>query len=417
MKYIAIVDPYSTGNKLALEFKKKGFTTVCIKSSEAIPEVLSRSFLEFSFDIALPYLELDALISRLRSFPEISVIAGAESGVIFADRIIDNLGLHWNDQNKSACRRDKFLMIEAVRKAGLLAPNQILSANEDEIISWAQAQTDFPLVLKPCMSTGSDNIHFCETAKDIQTAVQKIIGKTNILDIRNDAVLAQSFLEGPVYVVNSVSRDGKHLTTDVWEFNFERSRQGHVNFYEHHMLGADFPKLRELVTYNNAVLDAVGIANGPSHTEIKLTNRGPVLIETSARLMGATIESGPFIAARGFTQVEMTVLAISDPEKFDALLAKEFSILQNLSIVWVHFNKPGVVVKDNSHKVLSSFSTFNCYVGRPKVGDKVTFSSDTSGRGGFIYLVGPDKNKIEEERSILLQLIKDQLLFEICHMQ
>merc|ERR1711933_474319 len=42
----------------------------------------------------------------------------------------------------------------------------------------------------------------------------------------------------------------------------------------------------KLVNYVFQVLDAVGLKNGPCHTEVMFTKRGPILVEVNARLHG-----------------------------------------------------------------------------------------------------------------------------------
>merc|ERR1711988_1318460 len=52
------------------------------------------------------------------------------------------------------------------------------------------------------------------------------------------------------------------------------------------LLPASGEKQDELVNYVFSVLDAVGLQNGPCHTEIMFTSRGPILVEVNARMHG-----------------------------------------------------------------------------------------------------------------------------------
>ena len=67
-------------------------------------------------------------------------------------------------------------------------------------------------------------------------------------------------------------------------------------------LAATDPLVGKLIAYAKTVLDACGIEFGASHTEIRLTKRGPALIETASRMMGASLEPEPFVEAFGGTQ-------------------------------------------------------------------------------------------------------------------
>lgn len=44
-----------------------------------------------------------------------------------------------------------------------------------------------------------------------------------------------------------------------------------------------------LIEYTRMVLTSLGIKVGPSHFEVMMTTRGPVLIETGARMQGGSL--------------------------------------------------------------------------------------------------------------------------------
>jgi hypothetical protein len=68
-------------------------------------------------------------IASLRALPFelLAVIAGTETGVELGDRLSHRLGLRTNGEELSTARRNKFLMGEAVRAAGLRAVKQKVS--------------------------------------------------------------------------------------------------------------------------------------------------------------------------------------------------------------------------------------------------------------------------------------------------
>lgn len=71
----------------------------------------------------------------------------------------------------------------------------------------------------------------------------------------------------------------------------------------------------EVVHYTRQAITALGIVDGAAHTEVMLTARGPVLIETGARLMGST---QPRLHAEysGTSHVHLLALALTEPEAF-----------------------------------------------------------------------------------------------------
>ena len=51
-------------------------------------------------------------------------MVGAETGVLLTDQLSDAMGLRTNDLSKSKARRDKYLMGETIREAGIRAVKQ-----------------------------------------------------------------------------------------------------------------------------------------------------------------------------------------------------------------------------------------------------------------------------------------------------
>jgi hypothetical protein len=61
----------------------------------------------------------------------VAVIAGSEPGVELADKLSHRLRLRTNGEELSAARRNKYLMGEAVRAAGIRAVKQQVKSQEE----------------------------------------------------------------------------------------------------------------------------------------------------------------------------------------------------------------------------------------------------------------------------------------------
>ncbi|MDJ0362272.1 ATP-grasp domain-containing protein [Rhodococcus sp. H29-C3] len=408
---IAIVDGYSTGRLLAPAIHALGGETVHIVSSPSPPAILKRSS-GHGAQCALPHAAPQVIARQLQERGIDAVLAGAESGVLFADELCHHLGLTWNVHRLSAARRDKYMMIEELRAAGLLVVQQIRSADPTEIHRWAKGQHEWPIVIKPVMSTSSEDIFFCHNLEQITLATDTIIGKLNYLDVLNTDVLAQTYLDGPIYVVNSVSHHGRHTTSDIWQFDFERTPGKGIRMVQHTLLTPTFDKLNELVDYNNRALTALGIHNGPSHTELKLTPHGPSMIETGARLMGATIEEIPFRRSMKSTQVDLTAQALCTPTVFAAREQVQHPDLP-MAIVWVHFDTDGRVTGTDGLRQLDDIASVVGLYGLPVQGDLVLPSSDTTGQHGFIYLQSDNELHLHRDCRRVRRLIRDSALFDL----
>ena len=121
---IVVVDPFSTGAVFCHRLNE-------LSSSIKIYRVLSREFPEQQLKFIPPGLKLnyidtfqynnniDDLINILKPLNINGVFAGSEPGVELTDEISEKLGLRTNGTKLSACRRDKYLMQDQLKKAGV----------------------------------------------------------------------------------------------------------------------------------------------------------------------------------------------------------------------------------------------------------------------------------------------------------
>ncbi|MFE5586885.1 ATP-grasp domain-containing protein [Kitasatospora sp. NPDC056531] len=331
-RVVAIVDAYSSGRCLAPIFRERGFDCVHVRSAATTNPAYERSFRPDDFIADLVH---DGDVARTaeavaRLAPG-CLLPGIESGVELADVLSESLGLRTNGTALSSARRDKYRMMETVRAAGLPAVEQILATDLDTLLDW-YAKAGGRVVLKPVKSAGNDGIHFCDDAGQVRAAFDALIGADSALGARNRAVLAQEYLVGAEYIVNTVSLGGRHHVTDIWMMhhisaNGVRDLGGSAQLLPRH--GADQDAL---AAYTCQVLDALGVLDGPAHTELKLTPNGPRLIETAARACGADLHV-PVKAAIGESQLDWTVDAYVNPERFLARWDDAYELARHAGLV------------------------------------------------------------------------------------
>lgn len=133
-------------------------------------------------------------------------------------------------------------------------------------------------ILKPACSSGSKNVAKLESDADWDAAI------AHWGDGPLDLVL-EEHLDGPQFSVEIVSREGRHEVLGVTEKNTV-----HPPHYIEN--GGVFPAprtLSETTAITEAALRFLDLAkfrNGPTHTEVILTARGPKIVESNARLGG-----------------------------------------------------------------------------------------------------------------------------------
>jgi hypothetical protein len=322
---VVIVDAYSPTRRLAPVFIQQGYRCARVQSTPEIPDIYKGSFsLDDYCENIIHQGDLALTLQKVASLNPVAVIAGGEIGVELADILSERLGLASNGTELSAARRHKYTMIERLRSAGLRATRQCLPADSDELRHWHQ-KTDGRIVVKPVRSAAGEGVHFCDTPEASCAALQAIVGKKNIFSEINQEVVAQEYLCGTEYVVNTVSCQGKHRVTDIWK----TTRVSVNKFLDMGDSIQMMPRQGEvqdiLVSYALQVLDAMNIQYGPGHMEIKMCDDGPCLVEIGARIAGGDM---PYYAelATGQSQLSWTQLAYTDPQKFHELCDIPYSL-------------------------------------------------------------------------------------------
>ncbi|MFC7613522.1 hypothetical protein ACFQV2_07785 [Actinokineospora soli] len=151
--------------------------------------------------------------------------------------------------------------------------------------------------------------------EDLRRAFPAILGARDIFDNANTDVLVQSFLEGTEYIVDTVSVDGAAYVCGVWRYEKRLLENGKPIYNRDILVAETDPVVPMLAAYTRAVLAALGVRNGPAHSEVIVGPRGPAIVEVGARLNG---NMHPEFHQRclGHDQAELTALAYVKPKKF-----------------------------------------------------------------------------------------------------
>ncbi|MGW4518425.1 hypothetical protein ACWEO4_42470 [Streptomyces sp. NPDC004393] len=165
---IAIVDGYSTGAALAQRLRSAGTESIHIQSRPDVNPYLLRAFRPGDYAHDMGFVpDTGQLIAWLKDARVSRVVAGSESGVTLAESVSLALGLATNAPGRLAARRDKALMAETVRAAGLAAPYGTTARSADEAALWFAASGLSEAVVKPRASAGSDHVTFCSTPEEV----------------------------------------------------------------------------------------------------------------------------------------------------------------------------------------------------------------------------------------------------------
>ena len=216
-KRVVIVDGYSTARDLLPELLDRNVLCIHLQSTAQVPADALPSFDPRPYDADLGYIgEAPTAIATLAELEPDEVIAGSEWGVAFAEEVAHGMGLPTNRIGTIGARRNKFEMIEALRRNGLRAAEQVKVTRIEAAHAWASSHGRWPVVVKPLTSAAAEGVAICRSHADIDQAFAAAFGRTNSMGGHNNELLLQSYLTGPQFIVNAVSRGGRHYVTDAW---------------------------------------------------------------------------------------------------------------------------------------------------------------------------------------------------------
>ncbi|ASU78659.1 phosphoribosylglycinamide synthetase [Actinopolyspora erythraea] len=309
-----VVDGYSAGNFYPPAFAELGVDLVHVQSTpELIPAMAPPQLSRYRENI----LGADERewARRLRPYEPVCVVAGQESAVEPTDRLAEELRLPGNGTRLSTARRDKYEMVETLRRSGVRCARQFKSDSPRALARWAEHNDDYPVVVKPLSSAASDGVTICFDADEVATAAESVLASQNIFGTANTEILVQSYLAGTEYIVDTVSCDGHHYVCGVWEYEKTLLPSGD-NIYNRDILADPSREpVPALIDYAHEVLDALDVRWGPAHAEIIMTEQGPALVEIGTRLNG-NLDAGFHDVCLGHNQAALSALAYVSPETF-----------------------------------------------------------------------------------------------------
>lgn len=182
--------------------------------------------------------------------------------------------------------RQKHLMRQAVDQAGLPNPKYRLASSWEEVEK-SVSEIGYPLVLKPVDLASSAFVRLIQNAEDLKSAYLDL--EAFPLNFRgqprDQTYLVEEYMHGEEVSVESVSCNGKTTIIGITD----KSVTGDPYFIENgHMFPAklDQSVRDDLTGFVSDVLAAVGYDHGIAHTEVKLTEDGPRIVEINPRTAG-----------------------------------------------------------------------------------------------------------------------------------
>lgn len=285
---------------------------------------------------------------------------------------------------------DKSVMRECLLKNGVPIPKFFKVDNEKDFFSAIQ-NFKSPFIVKPADSSGSRGIQLVSDVKNKDKAFSAYEYSRSFS--RNGTVVVEEYMSGPEVSVEAITIEGNTQIIQITD----KITTGAPHFVE---LGHTQPSRLDINTIESiksiakSTISAIGINNGPSHTEIIVTDRGPKIVEIGARLGGDCITSHLVPLSTGIDIVEACI-KIALGEKPD--LSQKIDCGSAIRYFPQH---QGTVKSINGLQEAKSVKGVMQISVVHGIGEQVTEIDSSGSRMGFIIAQGKDANdasKICEE--------------------
>lgn len=322
------------------------------------------------------------------------VTAATDKPLVMMARIAEKYGFPFYSVETAKWSTDKFQMKERFELGGVPhAQGRLISKVEE-----AEGLV-FPVIVKPRDNSGSRGVKLCRDKNELQISIDEALENSKL-----DTVLVEEFIEGPEYSIESLHHDGK---SEVIQFTEKKTTEFPYNVELGHIQPANISdenkqKIREIIS---KIGKALNFENCPSHTELKINDRGIFVIETSPRLGGDYITSTLTPLSTG-VNLEDELLKISLGE----VINPSPKAVQYSGVRFFAFEEGSVIkhvpneefVKGWPHVVDFSFTL--------KEGDKVNRITSSLNRYGQLILQAGNRDAIEEAFDKYEKVITDDCL-------
>jgi biotin carboxylase len=403
---IVLVDPVSTGPTLSAALVERGENPLHLYAPQ-LREAYACDPHPNKWLMKDPVSDL----RRLSAESVRAVIAGSEWGVTAANHLAHALGLPHHLNSRVRARRDKAAMNYALQDAGLPAARTVYVREGDDIAS-ALAGFDFPVVVKPVDSAGADGCAVCADPTEVFAAVRAGLGQRNLMGANNSAMVIQDYLDGPQFIVNTVSLNGRHLLSDLHSVRIDQIGQRSV--LRHSLLVTSLDEqATALVAFTLDCLDAVGIREGAAHTEVRMTHNGPRLIEVNARIMGASLQPALYRGALGYNQADLVAERFTDPDTFAKRFTDRYAPAAAMAMAFLCVEEPGTVVASPGVDHVRVLPGFHSMEKMPEIGATIDEPWLCTGQAGMAYFLHRDRGVIANSLAKLHRLEDNRALHDI----
>lgn len=268
MKTLAIIGASYLQLPLVKRAKEMGLRTICFAWPQG---AVCKEVCDRFYPVSITEQEEILRLCRAEQIDGICTI-GSDVAAPTVAYVAEQMSLAGNPYEAAVRAHDKQIMHQILTDAGVDCPK----SNVQSPISNLQ----LPLIVKPTDRSGSLGVQKVERPEDLQPAIE--LAKR--LSIAGEAIV-EEFIEGREISVEMISQNGIHHALQITD----KTTTGAPHFVElaHHQPSTLPAEMQtRIFAITRKALDALGLTNGASHSEYKITQEGRIVVMEIAGRMG-----------------------------------------------------------------------------------------------------------------------------------
>lgn len=403
-KVVAFVEPSFYGVSFVEAAYSMGCKVISIVSSTENPDLYGYSGKYHDLLIA-DIRDVDSVLSAIENSKYSGKLDALIPATDFAShvtaRVAEIIGLRGIPFDAVLQSRNKDLARETYEKCN------VPSAKYAKVKTYVEAelaaqQIGYPVVLKPTNCASSQGVYFVNNSRELKKAMEELKDfKVTYMNFKvRDEYLIEEYIDGPEFSVELFLDEGKPIFCAITEkitsplpYFVETLHTLPSPSYKEHQ--------QEMVDTALLALEAIGITNGPSHVEVKLSSIGPRIIEVNGRPGGDNISSDLLMNAFNFNIFKATVLY------YLGLIVKIPSLKKKASsIAYLTADKNGTISSIKGIKAISNNSNVLKFHLNVKPGDQVSIAKSSDDRLGYVITCCDTPEESKEIASNLIKNIK-----------
>ena len=308
---------------------------LCVAVVDYNPQAIGISYADQYYNAST--MDEDAVLAAAEDYrPDGIMTLATDMPMRGVAKASDKLHLHSISYDTAVKATDKYEMIKAFKEYNVPSPWYFVADSLAELKAH-ESEISFPCIIKPTDNAGSHG-------------VAKVLSFQDLLDnyeyahscSRHGRVIVEEYLEGPEVSVEVMVVDGRVNILQITD----KITTGAPHFVEMgHTQPSSLPYATQIDirSVTVAACKAIGIDKGPVHVEMKVTQRGPVMIELGARMGGDNITTHLVPLSTGIDMVGSTIkVALGEEPEITPTLSFSSAIR--------YFDAPFGVIKSIENK-------------------------------------------------------------------